>query len=116
MDAAREGGDVSSTPRIDAAGSGHLYFCPRLGALHHAEGIYVAEREYRQMQITRMTISVRRPDDPSAGGPICGCFVQLPAIYRPRSPSTTPTPRVSASFGPRTKESNGGEDRSVRFV
>lgn len=38
------------------------------------------KREYRQMQITRMTISVRRPDDLLAGGPICGCFVQLPVI------------------------------------
>lgn len=35
---------------------------------------------HRQMQITTMTIGVRRPGDPTVGGPICGCFVQLPAI------------------------------------
>lgn len=38
MDAAREGGDVSPTPRIDAAGSGHLYFCPRARCLASRRG------------------------------------------------------------------------------
>lgn len=51
-----------------------------------------------------MTISVRRPDDPSAGGPICGCFVQLPPITVVDRRATTPTPRVRRAEGEEDEE------------
>lgn len=53
-----------------------------------------------------MTISVRRPDDPSAGGPICGCFVQLPPITVVDRRATTPTPRVRRAEGEEAEERN----------
>lgn len=63
-------GDQSTASRTRVC-----YVCPRMFVTWTE-----LSGEYRQMQITRMTISVRRPDDLLAGGPICGCFVQLPAI------------------------------------
>lgn len=47
-----------------------------------------------------MTISVRRPGDPSPGGPICGCFVQLPPItVLVDRRATTPPPSFEKTGG-----------------